>query len=91
VPKPKTQKALIVPETFGDLVLTTLPIHELAKDEVLVKIRSTVTALNPVDWKIQKLGFYSEVFPLVLGSDISGGEVVELGEGVSHFSKDDKV
>jgi NADPH:quinone reductase-like Zn-dependent oxidoreductase len=58
---------------------------------VLVKIHST--ALNPVYWKIQKLGFYSEVFPLVLGSDISGGEVVELdeGEGVSHFSKDDKM
>jgi NADPH:quinone reductase-like Zn-dependent oxidoreductase len=84
----QTQKALILPEKFGDLVLTTLPVYELAKDEVLVKVHST--ALNPVDWKIQKLGFYGDVFPLVLGSDISG-EVVELGEGVSQFSKGDKV
>ncbi|RXW19602.1 hypothetical protein EST38_g6248 [Candolleomyces aberdarensis] len=84
----QTQKALLLPEKFGELVLTTLPVYEPAKDEVLVKVHST--ALNPVDWKIQKLGFYSEVLPLVLGADIAG-EVVGLGEGVSQFSKGDKI
>ena len=83
-----TQTALILPEKFGELVLTTLPVYKPGKDEVLVKVHST--ALNPVDWKIQKRGIYSGVFPLVLGSDIAG-EVVELGEGVSQFSKGDKV
>ncbi|KAJ2915219.1 hypothetical protein MD484_g5214, partial [Candolleomyces efflorescens] len=84
----QTQKALLLQEKLGELILTTLPVYELAKDEVLIKIHST--ALNPVDWKIQRLGFYTDVLPLVLGSDISG-EVVELGEGVSQFSKGDKV
>ena len=83
-----TQTALILPEKFGELVLTTLPVYKPGKDEVLVKVHST--ALNPVDWKIQKRGIFSEVFPLVLGSDIAG-EVVELGEGVSQLSKGDKV
>jgi triacylglycerol esterase/lipase EstA (alpha/beta hydrolase family) len=83
-----TQTALVLPEKFGKLVLTTLSVYKPGKNEVLVKVHST--ALNPVDWKIQQRGIYSEVFPHVLGSDIAG-EVVELGEGVSRFSKGDKV
>jgi NADPH:quinone reductase-like Zn-dependent oxidoreductase len=79
-----TQTALVLPEKFGELVLTTLPVYKPGKDEVLVKVHSTT--LNPVDWKIQQRGIYSEVFPHVLGSDIAG-EVVELGEGVSQFPK----
>ena len=38
--------------------------------------------MNPVDWKIQKHGWFVNEYPAVLGTDIAG-EVVELGEGVS--------
>ena len=48
------------------------------------------TALNPVDWKIQKLGYFVDKFPAVIGSD-SSGEVVEVGEDVTNFTKGDRV
>ncbi|KAF9014288.1 chaperonin 10-like protein [Cyathus striatus] len=48
------------------------------------------SALNPVDWKIQKYGFGITNFPLIVGFD-AAGDVEEVGEGVQGFSKGDKV
>ena len=47
-------------------------------------------ALNPVDWKIQRLGLIHEKFPVVLGADIAG-IVDQVGEHVTTFKKGDKV
>ncbi|KAJ3507255.1 hypothetical protein NMY22_g16987 [Coprinellus aureogranulatus] len=85
---PTQQKALLLKEKFGPLVLEDFTVPKPGKGQVLVKIHSS--ALNPVDWKIQKYGIYIEKFPAILGSDIAG-EVVELGEGVSHVAVGDKV
>ena len=83
------QKTLAVLSTSSPKYeLVTSDIPKPSSGEVLIKVEAA--ALNPVDWKIQKYGLYSDVLPAVLGSDIAG-EIVELGEGVSHFSKDDKV
>lgn len=82
------QKALILEKKQGDFVLSTLPIPKPGKDEVLLKVISS--ALNPVDWKIQKYGWWIEDYPSVFGTDIAG-EVVELGEGVSSVDVGDKV
>jgi NADPH:quinone reductase-like Zn-dependent oxidoreductase len=48
------------------------------------------SALNPVDWKVQKLAYFVTDYPAVIGSD-SSGEVVEVGEGVTNFAKGDRV
>ena len=48
------------------------------------------TALNPVDWKIQKYAIYVEKYPTIVGTDIAG--VIEVvGEGVTTFKKGDRV
>ncbi|KAJ3507252.1 hypothetical protein NMY22_g16988 [Coprinellus aureogranulatus] len=86
---PTEQKALLLQEKFGDFVVTSsFPVPEPASGEVLVKVHAT--ALNPVDWKIQKYGFAVEYFPAVLGIDIAG-EVAKLGEGVSGLAVGDRV
>ncbi|KAF9475471.1 GroES-like protein [Pholiota conissans] len=85
---PATQKALLLPKKFGDLVVTEIPVPKPGPGEVLVKVLAT--SLNPVDWKIQKLGFFIEEFPAILGTDVAG-EVEEVGEGVTEFKKGDRV
>ncbi|TEB33445.1 GroES-like protein [Coprinellus micaceus] len=85
---PIQQKALVLKEKFGDWALADVPVPQPGRDEVLVKIYSS--ALNPVDWKIQKDGVFLEEFPVILGSDIAG-EVVKLGEGVSQVGLGDRV
>jgi len=54
----------------------------------LVKIHST--ALNPVDWKIQKYGIIVTHYPAVLGTDASG-TIESVGEKVQIFSAGDNV
>jgi len=54
----------------------------------LVKIEAT--ALNPVDWKVQKSGVFVEEWPCVLGED-SAGTVAAVGKGVAGFAVGDKV
>jgi NADPH:quinone reductase-like Zn-dependent oxidoreductase len=85
---PTYQKALLVQEKFGDFTLVDFPVPKPGKDEVLVKIQSS--ALNPVDWMIQKLGTLIKHYPALLGFDIAG-DVVELGEGVTQVEIGDKV
>ncbi|KDR68604.1 hypothetical protein GALMADRAFT_256890 [Galerina marginata CBS 339.88] len=85
---PSSQKALFLEKKLGNIVLKETEIYKPGPGEVLIKIKST--SLNPVDWKIQKLGVFVENYPIILGSDVAG-DVVELGEGVTEFKKGDKV
>ncbi|KAF5338535.1 hypothetical protein D9611_013261 [Ephemerocybe angulata] len=89
---PTTQKALILEKKFGNFVLApSYPVPKPKKGEVLVKIRAT--ALNPIDWKVQKIevdSSFVDTYPSVLGEDVAG-EVVELGEGVSELAIGDRV
>ncbi|TEB33451.1 GroES-like protein [Coprinellus micaceus] len=85
---PTQQKALQLKERFGPYALADVPVPKPGKGEVLLKIHSA--ALNPVDWKLQKYGFFLETYPATLGSDIAG-EVIELGDGVTELSIGDKV
>ncbi|KAH9481171.1 Zinc-type alcohol dehydrogenase-like protein C2E1P3.01 [Psilocybe cubensis] len=82
-----TQKALFLDKKFGNFVLEDTEIYKPGPGEILIKIHAT--SLNPVDWKIQKLGVL-EKYPAILGTDIAG-EVEELGEGVSEFKVGDRV
>lgn len=83
-----TQKALLLTAEFGKFVVSDIPRESPGAAEVLIKVQST--ALNPVDWKIQKYGHLIDGYPAVLGSDIAG-DVVEVGEGVTDFKLGDRV
>ncbi|KAF9555142.1 GroES-like protein [Agrocybe pediades] len=85
---PSKQKALVLEKKFGDLVLRDIDVYKPGPGELLIKIHAT--SLNPVDWKIQKMGLFIENFPFILGTDIAG-EVAEVGEGVNEFKVGDRV
>ncbi|KAF2235712.1 GroES-like protein [Viridothelium virens] len=55
-----------------------------------VAIKNAAVAINPVDWKIQDYGIFIQHYPNILGCDVAG-EVHEVGEGVTHLKKGDRV
>ena len=83
-----TQKALLLPVKQGNWELGESPIPTPGPSEVLVKIMAT--ALNPVDWKIQKLGYFASDFPFISGTD-AAGIVEEIGAEVTTLAKGDKM
>ncbi|GLB40685.1 putative alcohol dehydrogenase GroES-like domain [Lyophyllum shimeji] len=85
---PGTQKALFLESKFGQYTLRERDIPTPGRGQLLVQIRAT--GLNPVDWKLQKYGFFIENFPAIVGTDIAG-VVEEIGEGVSGYAKGDRV
>ncbi|KAF5324284.1 hypothetical protein D9619_011084 [Psilocybe cf. subviscida] len=85
---PTTQKALYLPQKFGDYTIGDIPVPKPGKGEVLLKV--VATSLNPVDWKIKKYGIFLENFPAILGTDLAG-VVEEVGEGVTEWKHGDKV
>ncbi|KAG6879794.1 hypothetical protein C0992_011592 [Termitomyces sp. T32_za158] len=83
-----TQKALFLDAKFGPFTLKERSIPKPGPGQLLVRIEAT--ALNPVDWKIQKYGIFIEDYPVLIGTDIAG-VVDEVGEDVSEFAKGDRV
>ena len=77
--KEKKAKSLVVDEA----PYTSPSAHE-------VKIKNGAVSINPVDWKIQDYGLIIEKFPNVFGEDVAG-EIVEIGEGVSHLKVGQRV
>ncbi|KAF5346005.1 hypothetical protein D9758_013847 [Tetrapyrgos nigripes] len=83
------QKALVLESKQGRFVVSTRSKPNVVPaGELLVKIKAS--ALNPVEWKVQAFGMFIEKYPAVLGSDIAG-DVETVGEGVTGFSKGDRV
>ncbi|KAJ7626211.1 GroES-like protein [Roridomyces roridus] len=82
------QKALLLPQKQGQFVVDNWPIPSPGHGEVLIKVQAT--ALNPVDWKMRKVGFLIDKYPAVFGWDFSG-DVEVVGEGVEGFEKGDRV
>ena len=64
------------------------PMPKAAPDTVI--IRNKAIAVNPVDWKIQDKGYFVQKWPMILGTDVAG-EIVELGENVTHLKQGDRV
>jgi NADPH:quinone reductase-like Zn-dependent oxidoreductase len=58
------------------------------KGEVLVK--NHALAINPIDWKMEDLGFLVRSWPAVLGGDLAG-EVIKVGEGFVNIKKGQRV
>ena len=85
------QLSLVLGTPGGDWTVKETDIPIPGPGEVLVKVLSS--ALNPMDWKIQKYSVGEPLvseYPAILGID-SAGEVEALGEGVTGFAKGDKV
>ncbi|KZP32282.1 GroES-like protein [Athelia psychrophila] len=82
------QKALFLTSRLGDFAVRTTDILVPGPGELLIK--NGASALNPVDWKIQKHGFAVEHFPSIIGMDLAG-TVEAVGEGVTTFQKGDSV
>ena len=67
---PSTQKALVLETKFGKFNLHMTPVPKPGPGEILIKIKST--ALNPVDWKIQKYSILTDKYPAIISVDIAG-------------------
>lgn len=84
----------VVLEEFGGvdkLELENVKDPSPGSGEVLVRVRAT--SVNPVDWKIRSgatKGRIDVPLPAILGRDLAG-EVVQIGEGVSRFTKGERV
>jgi len=53
-------------------------------------VKNHAIAINPVDWKLQGYDFLGLQYPFILGTDVAG-EVVEIGSGVTGFTKGQRV
>ncbi|KAL1940198.1 hypothetical protein VTO73DRAFT_9149 [Trametes versicolor] len=85
---PTTQKALLLPKKQGQWIVGERSVPIPGPKDVLIKI--TAAALNPVDWKIQALGFVIENYPWVGGQD-GAGIIEEIGSEVTNVAKGDIV
>jgi len=81
-------QAAYLDKTGSPLRVASAPMPEPEANDLV--IRNGSIAINPVDWKIQDLGFYVQNWPVVLGSDVAG-EVVSVGSEVKDFKKGDRV
>ncbi|PPQ98181.1 hypothetical protein CVT26_003227 [Gymnopilus dilepis] len=83
-----TQKALVLPEKFGQFTIQEAPIPSPGPGELVIKVQAA--ALNPVDWKIRKYDIEVGGYPAVVGYDLAG-DVETVGDGVVGFHKGDRV
>jgi NADPH:quinone reductase-like Zn-dependent oxidoreductase len=81
-------------EEFGGrnmLELNNVAIPEAGAEDVLIKVKSA--SVNPVDWKIREghlQPMLNHTLPLTIGWDVAG-EVVAVGDKVSHLKMGDAV
>ena len=86
---PANQKALLFQKKAREFAVGHVEVYKPGPGEVLIKIQAA--ALNPIDWKLQKLDIFGSLPDrAIIGEDISG-DIVEVGEGVTKFNKGDRV
>ncbi|OCL11275.1 GroES-like protein, partial [Glonium stellatum] len=81
-------QAAWLPAKGAQLEVKESVLQKPGPDEVL--IRNHAIALNPIDQKMQDSGLLVETFPVILGHEVAG-EIEEVGEDVTKFSKGDRV
>ncbi|KAF7789618.1 hypothetical protein EIP86_000564 [Pleurotus ostreatoroseus] len=85
---PTKQRVLLIPESRAAWAIRQVDILRSGAGEVLV--RTDAVGLNPVDYFVQKMDYFSPKYPLISGWEGSG-TVVQLGDGVTSLSIGDKV
>ncbi|CAD6578540.1 MAG: hypothetical protein ASARMPREDX12_008886 [Alectoria sarmentosa] len=83
-----SNQAAVLKEEKTNLTIEERPIPKPGPSDVVVKNHALAT--NPVDWKMQKFGYFLEKYPAILGSDVSG-VIDAVGSDVKHFKKGDRV
>ncbi|KAF1847494.1 zinc-binding oxidoreductase CipB [Cucurbitaria berberidis CBS 394.84] len=84
-----SNKAAWITEPKGrPLQVKEAPLPKAGKGQVVIK--NHAVAVNPVDWKIQDYGIFLQTYPYICGTDVAG-EIYEVGEGVTHVKKGDRV
>jgi NADPH:quinone reductase-like Zn-dependent oxidoreductase len=83
-----TQKSLFLLEKQGKYAVSDAEIPSPGPRELLIEVKAV--GLNPVDWKVQTIGYIIDDYPAVLGSD-AAGVVKAVGEGVTGFAVGDNV
>jgi NADPH:quinone reductase-like Zn-dependent oxidoreductase len=82
----------IAEEWFGGpIALMDLPVPEIGRGEVLIRVRAA--GVNPFDWKVADgvlEGERKHRFPLILGFD-AAGVVERVGAGVTELAEGDEV
>ncbi|KAJ8058974.1 hypothetical protein OCU04_011958 [Sclerotinia nivalis] len=58
------------------------PIPNPSENEVVIEV--AYAAVNPSDWKLQDIPYYSMPYPWIVGADVSG-TIVQLGSAVTRF------
>jgi NADPH:quinone reductase-like Zn-dependent oxidoreductase len=101
-----SNQAAWIPESKGKLEVKEAPMPTAGKGEVVIKNHAVAvnpvdceftTSLTDSNWKkltkigkIQDYGIFIQKYPNVTGTDVAG-EVHEVGEGVTHLKKGDRV
>lgn len=86
-------RAIIINQYGGkeQLQERNVSLPELAKNQVLVRVRAT--SINPIDWKLRE-GYlqqkYPWSFPIILGWDVAG-VIEEVGSDVTQWQVGDQV
>ncbi|KAK9455009.1 chaperonin 10-like protein [Dipodascopsis uninucleata] len=80
--------AYVVKEKAFPLQIKEAPVPKVLPHTILIKVAAL--AINPADWKIQTYGILPFQYPLIMGDDVAG-EVIEIGEGVTHFKAGQRV
>ncbi|MDN6640078.1 MAG: NADP-dependent oxidoreductase [Tetragenococcus sp.] len=86
-------RAIIINQYGGkeQLQERNVSLPELAKNQVLVRVRAT--SINPIDWKLRE-GYlqqkYPWNFPIILGWDVAG-VIEEVGSDVTQWQVGDQV
>ena len=83
-----TNKAAWLYEKGARLKVVDAESWKPAAGELLIK--NYAVAMNPVDWKMQDMGYFIDKYPAVLGCDLAG-EVAVVGEGVTDFKVGQRV
>ncbi|CEQ42612.1 SPOSA6832_04454 [Sporobolomyces salmonicolor] len=83
-----SNRAAWIKSPHAKLTVEEAPMYTPDKGEVLVKVHAV--SVQPVDWKIQDYNFFVNSYPFILGTD-TAGIVEEVGEGVTHVRKGDRV
>ncbi|KAG8218886.1 chaperonin 10-like protein [Butyriboletus roseoflavus] len=83
------QKALWLSEIGAEFTVGESDIPEPGPGEVLVKLEAT--AINPIDWRVQREGFFLiKEYPAIIGENGSG-VVTKVGDGVTNLVTGDRV